>query len=645
MDNFTILDEWAKFSEYDPDQTRFVLGTVSEYTRNGNQLLAKITNDYDSTGTLAVLYAKQLFISFIKECKTDWYSIFDDNTTYQEIKIMWDMFHSDIVNDAEMILITKISHLVDKVLPNMQIGSMDIKSEKSKLLDSLETVFTSLDKCHIDCYLRGGVVKSITNISTAIRVFPNIAHCLLSLNSADDGLYLCYIDNDHRPSGFFGFFIKNNGNLFSVNERLVEAYAGQHKRHRNARYSDRKQYQLFPYRQIFEFNNFDYKGVATKHTIDENKLEFFKLGSESYLPLLLAMICIKHKFEGHCLDDVPTVYVDALMPINVKQLVESSNHDILSIMDSENNHQLVQFNYINIEFTTEGILNNQYGYQFMTKDLPYGERGRFEGFNQIFVDTYGRDFQFDSEAVFQMNKHLKLTDGNKAITTSDNQPNDVLVGTMNYMRLQAYFEARKQLANHIKSNMNKEFEKFGYDTIRSWWPNALWQHTHNIEALITSAEILHKFVECTKYDGCCGVAELDSYKIYKFIGLDNPSAFTVLNKSGKTYEGLRYTCNVTGSPCNVWYKFEVGNWNAFLELIPDTDIPKILIGYMKGRSAKMYIGNPILEVVDPVAEIRNPFEYSGSFSYDRYAYNFDFAIGYSKRGIASKIKENRVNKK
>lgn len=32
MSNFDILDAWSEFSEYDPDQTLFTIGTISEYT-------------------------------------------------------------------------------------------------------------------------------------------------------------------------------------------------------------------------------------------------------------------------------------------------------------------------------------------------------------------------------------------------------------------------------------------------------------------------------------------------------------------------------------------------------------------------------------------------------------------------------------
>ena len=45
MSNFDILDAWSEFSEYDPDQTLFTIGTISEYT---NKILMMEVTYYEA---------------------------------------------------------------------------------------------------------------------------------------------------------------------------------------------------------------------------------------------------------------------------------------------------------------------------------------------------------------------------------------------------------------------------------------------------------------------------------------------------------------------------------------------------------------------------------------------------------------------
>lgn len=147
---------------------------------------------------------------------------------------------------------------------------------------------------------------------------------LISLESAADGIYLCYIAEHGSAAGYFGFYLKSNGNLLSVNERVNEAFAGEHKRSRNARWTDEKKYRLFPYSFIMQFSEHDYKGYATKHIIDEDKLSFMELGSDAYMPLILAMVMLNQKYVGRGLDDLPLIYVDSLMPVNLKHIESGS---------------------------------------------------------------------------------------------------------------------------------------------------------------------------------------------------------------------------------------------------------------------------------------------------------------------------------
>lgn len=58
MTTFEILERWAQYTKFDPEQTRFNLLT-SEYTLNRcNKRIQELLSNYDPSGTLAVVYAK-----------------------------------------------------------------------------------------------------------------------------------------------------------------------------------------------------------------------------------------------------------------------------------------------------------------------------------------------------------------------------------------------------------------------------------------------------------------------------------------------------------------------------------------------------------------------------------------------------------
>ena len=85
MTTFEILERWAQYTKFDPGQTRFNLLT-SEYTLNRcNKRIQELLSNYDPSGTLAVVYAKNICRELLQEKKL---TLFDaltelDNTRRQ----------------------------------------------------------------------------------------------------------------------------------------------------------------------------------------------------------------------------------------------------------------------------------------------------------------------------------------------------------------------------------------------------------------------------------------------------------------------------------------------------------------------------------------------------------------------------------
>ena len=140
-----------------------------------------------------------------------------------------------------------------------------------------------LHKCKVDLYMRGGHMQPISRFSPKIHVFSSLGECLLAFEAAPDGMYICYIRSNDSADGYFGFYIKSNGNLLSVHERIDESYPGEHSHHRNHRWVEGKEFALFPYSEVISHSTTDkdgkenvkrdYKGYATQYFISEEDID------------------------------------------------------------------------------------------------------------------------------------------------------------------------------------------------------------------------------------------------------------------------------------------------------------------------------------------------------------------------------------
>ena len=209
---------------------------------------------------------------------------------------MWDIFMSEDFSVVEKQFLDTIDSLASKIVGVKQIGERDLEKERAALFDSIVSVTEELTKCKTSLYLKGGQIQPIKNFSTSIHVFDRLAECLLALEQAPDGMYLCYITCGGTADGYFGLYIKSNGTILSLSERIDEAYPGQHRNSRNGRWSEEKKYNLFPYNFMFSFSEHDYLGYAKNHIIDDSQLAFCNLEPEAYMPIILAMVMIANKY-------------------------------------------------------------------------------------------------------------------------------------------------------------------------------------------------------------------------------------------------------------------------------------------------------------------------------------------------------------
>ena len=668
-----ILQKWTDYSHYEPEQREFNILSAEYVYHRCNDNIAKFM-EYEPTGTLAVMYAKKCFERVLEESRIKAIDIVKNRDTLEEEFAMWDIFNSDSAKAAEDSLLDSISNLVSQIIGNKMLGERDLEAEREALFSAVDAVVEELDKCNVDLFLRGGVIENITKFDTHIHVFERLAECLLAIETADDGIYLCYINNGGTADGYFGFYIKSNGNILSINERVNEAYQGQHKRSRNGRWSEDKKYNLFPYNYIFNFEDHDYKGYASKHLIDNEKLAFFNLNPEVYIPLIFAMVLLNTKYQGTDTSQMPLKYVDSLLNVNLT--LPKLGIEALAI--PENSAIAAVNRSLELQIDTESIMNGEYAKRFSDKNRHYSERGSFPTESNIFVELYGEGFKIDTQHLLEANKHLKCLPESTEVT-KDMTPNAEFVGTQARMEVVAYSDVRIQLAEYIRDKMLEEYLAFGGKTsVTEWYDNLLQANKdHIISLCVQKYNAVEKGIEKIVPDfewrnstdtplrfidfamDCKGYPEGSYIRKLPF----NPphAADKWGRKDGK------YVCPITGNLASIFFVFRFNNWKEIASVFGENNIPKIVKGWKSDETGHRGYGNSILDATDAVSRVGTVFEndeirwnrrlwdsrrWRNSLDWgnrdaeppktllpqDPY-FSFDFAVGFSKRGFKTILKK------
>ncbi len=492
-----------------------------------------------------------------------------------------------------------------------------------------------------------------------------------------DGIYLCYISSGGTADGYFGIFLKSNGNILSVNERVNEAYPGAHKNSRNGRWTENKKFMLFPYAYMVSFSDYDYKGYAAKQVIDTEKLAFFNLGANAYMPLILSMVLVNSRYSDKDVSDMPLMLVDSLLAINVNAALPG-----VQALAIPKNSELAAANAgFRVTMTAQEVLDSAYSEHFnSSKGKPYFETGDFPSMKEnsdakLFIELYGDGFELDPDALLEANTHLKCLPS--AALAEDQTPNAEFVGSEERMTLIAYANARKLLAEHIRDNMLKEYLSYGgRAAVNRWYGDLLTASRNRLYELCAA-----KYREVQAGNENNFPDSIDAS--------ENPLRFLAFEETKSGYPGFSYQkapfnsrkldkyflpsrkflCPITGAAASVFFRFRFQTWRELSFVFGEESIPKIVKGWNAGGHS--ISGNPILDVTDAVTGVGTPFE-GREFSINRRLwtkdnwmryywenhvfeeekqvipknvlpvsplYTFDLAIGFSKRGLDQLLKK------
>lgn len=101
-----ILSRWFEFSGYDPNQHKFnLLSSEWDYHKAGDRISA-LLRDYEPSGALAVLYAKQVFKKAMQDTRIRLWDILDKPEELKEYQAAYADFHSPVVLEGEKALPT-----------------------------------------------------------------------------------------------------------------------------------------------------------------------------------------------------------------------------------------------------------------------------------------------------------------------------------------------------------------------------------------------------------------------------------------------------------------------------------------------------------------------------------------------------------
>lgn len=591
-----VLDEFAKFTQYDPNQTRFNMLSANYVFHGAGKDIETLLSGYDPSGALSAMRARDAVMEVAQNTNIPLYGWLTNPEVTQEMQgyaTMWQQLNDPEILEQEDHYLNSMNETLKNSMGIAMIGDRDMEEERHQFLASVMQVIQDIKKMRIDCYQNSGMtIGEVKKFHTRILVFDRMSDCILHVSNEPDAIYLCYISQHQSADGYFAFMLKSNGNLIAFHDRVDEAYIGQHDNLRNGRWTDNHMDKLFPYNYIFHYENYDYKGYAGTYMIDSEKLDFIKLGVEVYQPLLVAMMVLKNKYEGQSFDMKP-LFLNTFIKQNF--LAEHKNLKETELAIVEKNEIVMHSRQYTCSLDPAKVVT----------DTGYNQEFGCNEHSVPWVELYGAGFVPDFTTALASCSH-----------TQENSYVSEFVGDQKRMDRQVYYELRKQLADYIKLQMQKELEAFGPSLAWNYWNEKAREKKDRFIDLICKKNYCssHPDTDWGKDMACMDAIE------------QKTSGLRTINRIYN--QNIKYHCNQiadvildehNSAKCSIFYWLNPKDWKE-MEAFLEEPLPKIFQGF----GTRDYNGNTLLDVVDMVGELECPL--TGRFS------QYSLCIGFSKAG-------------
>lgn len=636
-----LIEKMAKFLEEEPSGNFQAIdhatdGIFWHYAFRDIELehLSEFTNKYDPTQELTLIYLANMCRFIIEHTTCPVIDALHCTPQIEKYSECLGMVNSSALTGCRRTILARLAATVNAMSPTKLIG--DYEKSLGKAVDNgIDALFESFPKLHFEVYMNSGKpVGSLSTTSLSVQSCQSLAECLLRLEKSPDGIYVCYISNPGTLDGWFGFFVKSNGNLFSYHERIDEKYIGQHGNMRNGRYAENKAYDLFPYELCKASEETDYKGYYKEINIGE-KLSLVGDDFDLIIRMLLSFVVIAQKHSGEAIQGEP-VLVNSLLPHNMALLAERATAANTTAVVEWKGSPIVEYTAkcAAPSFEVSKVLNGEYNREFNEMSGCV-----FTDSRQEIVDAYGEGFTIDNTKVLSSDSSLRLI-GNGSVEQE-------FIGSKDRLRTQAYYEVRKQLCNYIGQKMEADFKSFGgRETLGKWYRGRLDEKKDVILRYCLKAfDAMKTDNEGNDY-GCIYINDdkdapgLDS----RFLNGSRAVTVRASSRTGMGFWGYymlstpsknpyssNRLCWVTGSKAAYYFRFDFYNYKQVEEFL-GCSLPKFCVGWEHDHFGS---GNSILDMVDPIDRMIHPLMDRGN------PFSFNFAVALSKSGI-NKIKKGNI---
>ena len=587
--------------------------------------MAEFSNNFDDSKELTLIYLSEICKYIIEKTTCPVKEALIGSPQLEKYRKCLALTTSKEVLECHRAIVDKVAQTISIISKHRLIGKES--EEIGEFVDNaIGVLFETFTNLKFEIYLNSG--KPIGNLATtslSVQACNSLAECLLRLEKSPDGIYVCYISNPGTLDGWFGFFVKSNGNIFSYNERIDEAYIGQHGNMRNGRYAENKAYDLFPYELCKASEETDYKGYAKEIRIGE-QLNFAGENGDDFgivIRMLLSMAVIARKHGGKTIEGEPVI-VNSLLPNNIALLAnKESNANTTAVVEWKNS-PIVEYAAKSAmpTFDVSKVLNGEYNREFDKQSgCIFGEK------RQDIVDAYGEGFTIEQDKILASNSSLRLI--------GDGESEQEFIGTKGRLRTQAYYEVREQLSNYIEQKMEDEYKAFGGgEQLDKWYREHLLARRETILRYCLEAYNSKK----TDDEGhTYGSIYINSNKDEP--GLDSRFGngyhaveVSVSDKTGMGFygsfmlcqtKGWNRKCWITGCEPSYYFRFRFYTYQQVEEFI-GCGLPKFCIGWERDHFPS---GNTILSIVDPIDQMVHPLMHRGR------QFSFDVAVALSKSAI------------
>ena len=585
--------------------------------------IAKVANEFDESGKLSLIYLASLCRDQIANTIAPVSDLLNNPNALDKYRKCLECINSQEITDCRSEIVGQLAAVISSVSEKKVIGKTD--AIDSILDGALHEIFDEFGKLKFEIYTKtNNPVGTLTNTALTVQVCNSLAECLIRLERSIDGIYICFISNPGTLDGWFGFFVKSNGNLFSYNERIDEVYVGQHGHLRNGRYAEHgKAYGLFPY-ELCEFSDeTDYKGYSLEMKIGENRDLFNGDNLEMASRVFLTMALIAQRHSGRKIHG-KRVIVNSLLQSNLARLEGSDEKSIALVVWQGASIVKATAKFEVPKFEDEKVVKGEYDNEFNSNN----RYGVFCGINQDILDVYGQDFHADYGKVLASDSSRRLL--------GDGNTEQEFIGSPERLKLQAYYEVRKQLAKHVLKKLKDDFNSFGGgEGLEKWYKERLAERMDVIYRFCIAAylksngeEETVEFGEKKLQKNSCSSSfaatefpmEVDVHKKYRYCK-------TCLSE----FKDNALYCPITNTKASYVFTFSFDSYTQVQDFLR-CPLPKFCTGWRKN---KLYNGNCLLDVTDPVGNINHPIS---SISYP-----FNFTVALSKTAIKRLQKEIKEN--